>query len=172
MEHGDCEAEIVIGASFDADGDAAGEDDGGAVGDEAGLVVDDFVAGVEDGTEGDIDGFGDADGDEDFVEGVVVAAEMLCDVGGDGLAEAEFAAVGGIVGGAAFDGEEGGLTDIPWGIEIGLTDAEGDDIFLGSDDIEEASDTGEGEGTDAFCDGGGGGCGVGCGEGHRGGVRG
>ena len=117
-------------------------EDAGGVADVAGFVVEDFVAWVDDGAEGEIDGFADPDGDDDFRFGVVGDLEMFLDVAGDGGAEFWETEIGGVVGASVFEGEDGGFADVPRGIEVGFTDAEGDDFFFLGDDIEELADPG------------------------------
>ena len=77
------EGEVVFRAGGDGDGNPVGHGDAGVVGDVAGLVVDDFVARVEEGAEGEVERLGDADGDEDLVFRIVGDVEVGLDVSGD-----------------------------------------------------------------------------------------
>ena len=52
-------------------------------------MVNHFVARIDDGAEGNVHGFADADGDEDFAFRFVADMEMFCDAGSDGLAQFE-----------------------------------------------------------------------------------
>jgi hypothetical protein len=71
-------------------------------------------------------------------------------VAGQLFAEGEEAGVGGVVGVAGFDGADGGVADGPGGDEVGLADAEGDDVIHGGHDVEEATNAGGGEGLGAL----------------------
>ncbi len=75
-----CEAEVVGGEGGHGNGDAVCEGDTGVVGDVARLVVQHLVAGVDDGAKGEINGFGNADGDDDFGLWVVGDFEVTIDV--------------------------------------------------------------------------------------------
>lgn len=57
-----------------------GEGDAGVVRNVARLVVQHLVVGIDDGAEGEVDGFGDANGHDDFVLGIVGDFEVSIDV--------------------------------------------------------------------------------------------
>jgi hypothetical protein len=116
-------------------------------------VIDDFVTGVEQGAESEVDGLGDAHGDEDLGEGFVGDAEVFADIIGDGAAEAGEAEIRGVAGAAALEGEDGGFADVPGRGEVRLADAERDDIVHGLDDFEEVADARAGDVADVVGDG-------------------
>jgi hypothetical protein len=105
-------------------------------------VIEDFVAGVQEGAKGEVKGLADADGDEDFVLGIVFGAESLSDVGCQGAAQFEVTEVAGVMGDAAFESENGGFAHVPWGIEVGFADAQADDILHRRNDVKEIADAG------------------------------
>ena len=139
------DAELVLALRLDGDGHAVREGDQGAVRDVAGLVINDLVAGVGDGADGEVEGFADADGDQDFIGRVVHAAEFLFHIGGEGLAQLEQAEVGGVAGRAALQGVDGVFADVPGGGEVRLADAQRDHVLHRADDVEEVADAGAGD---------------------------
>ena len=147
------DGELVFGGAGNGDGDAVGQGDAGAVADVAGFVVDDFVAGIDDSAEGEVEGLGDADGDEDLGLGIVLDTEVPGDAGADGFAEGEEAEIGGVAGVAVFESVDGGFADVPRGDEVGFADAEGNDAFLALDDVEEFANAGAGNARDMGGDG-------------------
>ena len=139
------DAELVPALRLDGDGHAVSEGDEGAVRDVAGLVVDDLVAGIGDGADGEVERLADADGDEDFIGRVVHAAELPLHVGGEGLAQLEQAEVGGVAGRAALQRVDGVFADVPGGGEVRLADAQRDHVLHRADDVEEVADAGAGD---------------------------
>ena len=63
------------------------------------------------------------------------------DVTADGASKLYEAVVGGIAGAPTFEGENGGLADVPRGDKPRLADAEGDDVVHGLDDVKEIANT-------------------------------
>ena len=99
------------------------------VGDPVGGGDDDFVAFVEQGGEGEVEGLFAADGDDDLGGGVVERV-FAGELGGNCLFERDDAGGGGgVLGGAAVQGVDGGLLDVIGGVEVGLAGAEADDVF-------------------------------------------
>ena len=133
------EGEVVFLTRVHHDGHAVGHLDAGAVADVAGLVVDDFVARIQNGAEGDVERLADADGDEDLGLRVVGDAELLFHILADEYAEGLQAEVRGVAGLAFFQRADDGLADGPGGGFIRLADAEGDDIRAADDELEEVT---------------------------------
>jgi hypothetical protein len=75
-------------------------------------VVNDFIAGIQQGAEGEVEGFGDADGDDDFLDRIVGDMEFPGNVFGDAFAQFEQAEIAGVGGLAFFEGVDGGLPDV------------------------------------------------------------
>ena len=108
------------------------------VGDEAGLVEHDFVAGRHHGANDGVERLAHADRDHRLHAPVIREAGVgLRHVAADGLAEIGEAEVGGVVRGAALQGGDGRLADVPGRHEIGFADAEADDVVARGDDVEE-----------------------------------
>ena len=146
------ERELLLGTGGHGHGNAASQQDAGAVGDIAGLVVEDLVAGIEQGAERDVDGLGDTHGDDDFVVGVVGDGEMLLDVGGDRPAKARRAEIGRIAGVSLFERIDRRLADVPRGDKIRLADPQRDDLLHRLDDLKEVADSRTGNGADMVRD--------------------
>ena len=82
------EFEVVLFGGFYSNGYAMSKDDDGIIRDVARLVIEHFVAGFNQGADGEIHGLADADGDEDFGVGVVFDASDFVDVTGNFFAKA------------------------------------------------------------------------------------
>ena len=115
-------------------------------------MEEDFVAGIEQGAQGQVQRLGDADGYQDFGRAVVPDAKVLEDVAGDRFPEARKAEIGGVAGAAFLQGINGGLADVPWGIEVGLADAERDDVLHRLHDFEKVADARAGDVADVMGD--------------------
>ena len=107
---------------------AARHHDRRGVGDIAWLVVEHLVTGIQKSPQCEIDRLGDADGDEDFGERLVGNLEMTTHIVGDRAAKTGQAEIRSVAGATALEGENRRLADMPWGCEIGFSDAERNDI--------------------------------------------
>ena len=117
-----------------------GQHDAGRVGDITRFVIDHLVAGVEQRAQRDVDGFGNADGDEHLACGIIGHAEESIDVAGDGFAQREQAEIGGVGRLAFFQRVNGGLADVPWRDEVRFADAERDHVVAALHEFEEVAD--------------------------------
>ncbi|MFM2177112.1 MAG: hypothetical protein RL015_1210 [Verrucomicrobiota bacterium] len=133
------EGEVIFLTRVHHNRHAVGHLDARAVADVAGLVVNDFVARIQNGAEGDVESLTDADGDEDLGLRVVGDTELLFHVFADEHAEGLQAEVRSVAGLAFFQRADDGLADRPGGGFVGLTDAEGDDIRAANDELEEVA---------------------------------
>ncbi len=132
--------EVILHAGGDRDRHAEGHDDARRIADVARLVVEHFVAGIQQRAQGEVDRLGDADGDDDFGARIVGDAEVLLHVAADGRAQLGQAEIGGVVRAALLERIDRRLADVPGRVEIGLADAEGDDLLLLRDDVEKLTD--------------------------------
>ena len=123
----------------DGDGDAVRHDHTRAVAHVAGLVVEDFVAGVDERAQGEVNGLAHAHRHDDLRGRIVGDVEVLGDVTRDALAEARQAEITRVAGVPALQRINGGLADAPRGVKIGLADAERDDVLHGLDDLEKVA---------------------------------
>ena len=152
LEIGGPEGELILGACGHGHRDTAGQQDAGAVGDVARFVVEDLVARIEKGAEGQVDCLGDTDGDDDLVVRIVADREVTLHVGGDGATEARGTEVGGVAGATLFQRVNRRLPDMPRGDKVGFADAEGDDLLHRLNDLEEVADSRTGDGADMVRD--------------------
>ena len=105
-------------------------------------MIQHFVAGIDERAQREIERLADAHGDEDFVFRVIFRTEMLRDVFGQRPAQFDVAEITGVMRRAAFEREDGGLTDMPGRVEVGLANAQTDHVLHGRDDVEEITDAG------------------------------
>ena len=133
------EAKAVFGAGFDGDRHAVGKEDGRPVGDVARLVVKHLIARVEQRAQGQVQRLAHTDGDQHLVLRVVIGAKHLADVAGQCAAQFQVAEIAGVVGGAAFEGKDGGFADMPGCVEVRLADAQADHVLHRRDDVEEVA---------------------------------
>ena len=143
------QAEFVLGAGGDGTEAALGQGDGGLVGDVAGVGAEDFVAVVDERAEGDVEGLTGAAGNDDLGGGVVGNAVERVQLLTEGFAELHEAVVGGVVRLALLDALDGGAADGFGGYIIGFTDAEGDNVVDGAEQVEELADAAGGHGGEA-----------------------
>lgn len=115
-----------------------GELNGWRVGDEAGLMDDDLIAWVEEGAQGEIESLTDADGDEDFLFGVVAQLKVFGQEIGDSPAQFEQAEVGRVTGPSALQCIDRGLSSAPRSGEVRFTDPERDDVGDALDEFEKS----------------------------------
>ena len=128
LGRGDLETGDVLGV--DDDGRSAGELNHLRVAHPIRGRNDDFVAGADRGEDGEVAGHLATRGDDDV--GVGDAGEAATGVVlGDGLAEGGDARRGGILGLAVGQGLGAGVLDELRGVEVGLADAEADDVLAG-----------------------------------------
>ena len=132
----------VLDAGLNGHGHAVRHLYGGGVAHIHRLVVNHLVPGVQQAAQGQVDGLADADGGENLAGGVIAHAEERGHIGSDGLAQGEQAVVAGVGGVPFLQGEDGGLPDVPGGHEIGLADAQGDDVLAAGAEVEELADAG------------------------------
>ena len=140
LKHRARQAETILGFRLHCERHAAGEKNRRAIRDVARLVIQHFLAGVDERTQREIQRLADADGDEHFVVGVVFRAEILGDVFGQRPAQFDVAEVAGVMRRATFKREDGGLADVPGRVEVGLANAQTDHVLHGRDDVEEIAD--------------------------------
>ena len=100
---------------------------------------------VEGDVDGELEGLADAGGDHDLGRRVVADAVEALEVVGEGLSQLQEAVVRGVVGAALVQGADGGLGEMAGRVEVGLADAEGDDVLHAADEVEEAADAGGGD---------------------------
>ena len=122
-EGGRIKRKLVGGHSANRDGFGVAERDARRIAHIAGLVVEHLVAGVQGRAEQDIEGFGNADGAEDFGLGIVFRAVVFGDVAGDLLAELLSAAVIRVGRAALLEGRNRGLANMVRRDEVGFADA-------------------------------------------------
>ena len=135
------EAEIVLHVSLHRHGHTVGHRNLRPIAHEAGLMIEHLVAGIQQRAQRDVQAFRGADRHEHLVRGVVVPAEAVAHVVGDGAAELHQAGIAGVVALALLQGGDGGLADVPGRVEIRLTDSQGDDPLARAHDVEELADT-------------------------------
>ena len=138
------EAEVVLLAGGDRNGDAAGKDNARNIRDVRRVGHDDLVALVERRAQREVDGLGDADRHEDLRVGVVRDSPEPRGVLGDRLAERSDAVVRRVFRLAVLDRADGGLAESLRRREVGLADAERDDAFDAGHEVEEAPDPARG----------------------------
>ena len=91
---GDCSSHVfclenkfVFNFGLNRDGLSIGHDDARAVTHVAGLVINHFVAGIQKGTTREVEGFGNADGYENFLLRIVGDIELAGHVFGNGFSK-------------------------------------------------------------------------------------
>ena len=92
-------------------------------------MIKDLVAGIDDGPQGDVEAFANANGHEDFRFRVVVDVIGLLQVRADGLAELDQAEIGSVIGAPAFQRENRRFANMPRRDETRFANAEGHDII-------------------------------------------
>ncbi len=134
--------EAIFGAAGDFHRHAARQHHLRLVGDKAGRGDDDFVARVEQGGHGQVQGFGYAHADDELRLRVVGHAVQAVQVRRKRLAQLQAPGVGGVVRLPAVEGTDARLQNVLRGLEIRLADAQRDDIVHGGNDVEKAADAG------------------------------
>ncbi len=99
------------------------------------LMINDFVARIDNGAEGDIHRLADTDGDQNFAFVIVRDVEVFFEADADRLAQLGQSEVGGVARSSALQGVNGGFTNMPRGDEIRLADPQGDDVLHSLDDV-------------------------------------
>ena len=132
--------EVVCFVRRHRDRDGASQDDARHVRDVAGIGEDDLVALVERRAHREIDGFGDADRDEDLAGGVVPDAAEPRGVLADRLAQLEDAVVRGVLRAALADRADRRLAEALGRHEVGLSDAQRNHAFEAGGEIEVLAD--------------------------------
>ena len=140
--------EVVVVAGRDTHRNAARELDARRIRHEAGLVVDDFVAWIQDRAEAGVNRLGGANGDGQLANGVVGDAVSLLQVLGDQVAELQDPAVGGVVGLPVLEAVDGRPDDRLWRREVRLPDGQADHIAHLGQHVEESADSGRLDGAD------------------------
>src|ERR1017187_7588390 len=100
-------------------------------------MIENFVAGIDDGPQRDVQALAHTDRDEDFRIRIVLDLEGGLQVGADRLAELDQAEIGSVTGAPAFQREDGGFANMPRRDEPRLANAERHDIVHRLDDVEE-----------------------------------
>ena len=118
------------------------EQDRGAIRHVARFVEQDFIPRIEQRPERDVQCFTHADGDENFVLGIVGGAEVFVDVLAESLTEFEIAQVAGVMRHPLFQREDGAFPDMPGGVKVRLADAQTDYVLHRADDVEEITNAG------------------------------
>ncbi len=112
------------------------------VGDKAGSGDDDFIAGVEQGSHGQVQRFGYPHADDELRLRVVGHPIQAVKVRRKRLAQLQAPGIGGVVRLPAIEGTHARLQNVLRGLEIRLADAQRDDIMHGGNDVEKAADAG------------------------------
>ena len=86
-------------------------------------MINDFITGIQQRAQGEVDGLTNAHGDQHFFFRNVVNMEKLAHILGDRFAQGEQAEVRGVAGLTFFQRINRRLTDVPWGSEIRLAHA-------------------------------------------------
>src|ERR1035438_7276559 len=100
-------------------------------------MIENFVAGIDDGPQRDVQALAHTDRDEDFRIRIVLDLEGGLQVGADRLAELDQAEIGSVTVASAFEREDGGFANMPRRDEPRLANAERHDIVHRLDDVEE-----------------------------------
>ena len=136
------DAELVFRTGGDRHGNAVGEDDARVVAHITRLVVEHFIAGIQDGAQGQVDRLGNANGHDHLGLRIIRNAEMFLDVFGDGGAQGGCAEVGSVARAALFQGVNGGFADVPGRVEVWLANAKRDDVRHALHDLKEVANPG------------------------------
>ncbi len=142
FDHGWVWLEIILHGCVDFDRFPARQSDLCLVGDKTRCGDDDFVPGVKQSREGEIEGFRDAHGYDNLVDGVIMHAIALSQVLRNSCTQFHNALVGSVMSLALSEGLHPGFNDRLGRGEVRLTNPEGDDIFHGGGNIEEFPDSG------------------------------
>ena len=141
LDVGGVEREVVLEPASRRDGTEPPENvTAGDVRHVRGLVEDDLVAGSHVATQRQVDRLGGADGDEDLGRRVVPHAVAPLDVRPRARAAAPRPVVGGVVRPARAEALDARLDDLRRRVEVGLADAQADDVVHRRGDVEEAPD--------------------------------
>ena len=132
--------ETVLLPGRHADRGSAGENNAGGIRNIAGFRNQRFIAGGKKRPQGDINGFGRADGDQNLVLGAVLDAKPPVQIQGDFPSQLRKAAVGRILGFPVHNRVDSRVADMVRGFEVGLADAEGDGILHGGSHVKEPPD--------------------------------
>ena len=145
-------AEIIRCVRGHGHRDAVCEHDARIVADVARLVVEHFVAGVQQCAQCEVNCLADAYGDDDFRGRIVADAEMFADILRDALAQLGQAEVARVAGVPALQRIDGRLADAPRCVEVRLADAERDHVLHGLDDFKKVADARARNAPDVRCD--------------------
>ena len=122
--------------------------DARSIRDVAGLVVENLVARIQQGSESEIDRFGDAHSHDDLVVRIVGNGEVSLHILGDRASEAGRTQVRGVTGPAFLQRINSRFADVPGRDEIWFADAEGNDILHRLDNLKKVADSGTGDPAD------------------------
>ena len=140
LDGGRVQREVVLEAGRDVTHDAAGEDDGRDVRHVRRFVEDDLVTRVARRAQRQVDRLGRPDRDQQLGGRVVVDAVSRLEVARQGPPQLERPEVAGVVGAALAQALHARLDDDPRRVEVGLADAQADDVVHRRRDVEEPPD--------------------------------
>ena len=127
LQNAAVDLKAVLRPQGDGDHHAAGLGDHVFIVHKGGGEDDDLVPLVDGGHKGHVHRLGPAAGEQHFCSGVIVQVKVPAEIFGDLGAQAQGAAVGGIVGLVLQQGLNGLFLDEVWGVEVGLAGGQGDD---------------------------------------------
>ena len=140
LDGGRVQREVILEAGRDVAHDAAGEDDGRDVRHVRRFVEDDLVTRVARRAQRQVDRLGRPDRDQQLGGRVVVDAVSRLEVARQGPPQLERPEVAGVVGAALAQALHARLDDDPRRVEVGLADAQADDVVHRRRDVEEPAD--------------------------------
>ena len=140
FEVGRGDAKLVFNFGRNGHRYAARQCGAGFVGHVARFRNENLVAGREQGPHGEIEGFADADGNENVGALVVINAVAFFLQPRDFPAQLRHSTVGGVGSVALLQSVNAAFPDRPRGHEVRFADAEGDDVVHFRGDVEEAAD--------------------------------
>ncbi len=129
-----------MGKLATCDGDSVCQRNAGRVADVARFVVDDFIAWIDERSQGDVERFAHSHRDQDLPPRIVPDAESRIEADRDGVAQSRQAQIGRVGGPASFEGVDGGFADVPRRDEIRLSHTEGNHVWEPLDDVKELPD--------------------------------
>ena len=122
------EAELVFHLGLHVHGYAVNHGHQGPIAHEGGGGDDDLVPRLQQTAEGQIQALTAAHGDQGLADGLILQVKPPLQIAADGPAQVGESGVGGVLGKALFQGVDARIPDVPGGLEVRLSHAQGDGV--------------------------------------------